>query len=237
MGALCNKAIIIIMLMDNYYTIKFYLERQMIDLSEDQIKRRISVLKKQIGSESIMKKIKTGKTYAWAINYEYLHLFKRKRALSKNVKQKKVYPIIETIENRKVDYQFEISINLKGGIKTNNIENTYDENFYIEITKQLFKIIREDLFYVIEKDKYGYNHIHIAINSSSTLIKMAIDFVLKNKLGFDAEFLNKTNAIHNETIRNIYAFREYLKKPSYYKSIGIIPQLPTYIYVNDNYYE
>lgn len=49
-------------MLENYYTIKFYLERQMIDLSEDQIKRRISVLKKQIGAESIIKKIKMSKT-------------------------------------------------------------------------------------------------------------------------------------------------------------------------------
>lgn len=225
------------MIMENYYTIKFYLDRQMIDLSEDQIKRRILIFKKQIDAESIVKKIKTGKTYAWAINYDYFHLFKRKRALSKKLKQKKNYPIIQTDENRKLDYQYEISINLKGGIKTKNVENAYDENYYIEITKQLFKIIREDMFYVVEKDKYGYNHVHIATKGSPNLIKMALDFVLKNKLGFETDFLNKTNAIHQESIRNLYAFKEYLKKPSYYKNIGLIPQLPIYIYKKDNYYE
>lgn len=224
-------------MMENYYTIKFYLERQMIDLSEDQIKRRISILKKQIGAESIIKKIKIGKTYAWAISYDYLHLFKRKRALSKNIKQKKNYPIVTTNQNRNIDYQYEISINLKGGIKTRNIENAYNENYYVEITKQLFKILREDMFYVVEIDKYGYNHVHIATNGSPNMIKMAIDFVLKRKLGFDADFLSKTNAIHNESIRNLYAFKEYLKKPSYYKNIGIIPQFPIYIYKKDNYYE
>lgn len=225
------------MIMENYYTIKFYLDRQMIDLSEDQIKRRILIFKKQIDAESIVKKIKTGKTYAWSINYDYLHLFKRKRALAKNIKQKKNYPIVTTNQNRKIDYQYEISINLKGGMKTNNIENAYDEKYYVEISQQIFKIIREDMFYVIEKDKYGYNHVHIATNGSPSMIKMAIDFVLKQKLGFDADFLNKTNAIHNESIRNLYAFKEYLKKPSFYKNIGLIPQSPIYIYKKDNYYE
>lgn len=223
--------------MENYYTIKFYLDRQMIDLSEDQIKRRILIFKKKIDAESIVKKIRIGKTYAWVINYDYLYLFKRKRAHSKNVKQKKNYPIIHTNENRKFVYQYEISINLKGGIKTKNVENTYDENYYVEVSQQIFRIIREDMFYVVEKDKYGYNHVHIATNGSQNMIKMAIDFVLKQKLGFETDFLNKTNAIHNESIRNLYAFRQYLKKPSYYKNIGLIQQSPIYIYKKDNYYE
>lgn len=223
--------------MEQYHTIKFYISRKMIQLSEDQIKRRLRHLNGRKDFSKIAKKIKTGRTYAWAINYDYLSLFDRQRALKKDMVKKKEIPVIETLDDKKLDYKYEISINLKGGINSSNTDTSYDVNYYKEVCHQLFKIVRNDMFYVLEKDKYGYHHVHIAINGETSLIKIALDHVLKKLLCLDDHFLTQSKAIHHEEIRNLYSFRKYLKKDFLLNDIMVIQQSPLYIYKSENYYE
>ena len=225
--------------MNIYRTIKFYTERNMIDLSRDQIIIRINHIRNNHKDhETIVKKIKVGRTYAWAINYQFLDLFKRERKLRANVK--KFIPkhqIKHSNINKKMDYEFEISINLKGGV--NKIDNlSYDQSYYKTIAEEIFKIVRQDLLYVNEVDKYGYNHIHMAINGEEDDIRLAIDFVMIHKLGFDQKFLKSSRAVHFEPLENIHAYRQYLKKLENFQSFGsVATNQENYIYVKENYEE
>lgn len=236
MGALCliNKLYI----MNYYKPIKYYTERGMIDLSTDQIKKRIKKIQNHHKDhETIIKKLKVGRTYAWAINYHFLDLFERERKLRANVR--KLIPkhqIKHSKINKRMDYQFEISINLKGGMSHDNV--SYDQSYYNYIIEQIFIITRQDLLFVHEQDKYGYNHIHIASNGTEDDIKLAIDFVMVHKLGFNRKFLNTSRAIHCERLENQHAFRQYLKKLQYYPSFGkLATNQENYIYLNENYEE
>lgn len=235
MGALCliNK----LYLMNYFKTIKYYTEREMIDLSIDQIKLRIKkICDEHNNHETIVKKIKHGRTYAWGINYKFLHLFKRERALAKNSKNRKLKSQIKHSNIRKTrNYEYEISINLKDGLKQNDSQS-YDQTYYSYIVEELFKITREDLLYVHEVDKYGYNHIHIACNGNEDDIKIALDFVMVNKLKFDRAFLKSSRAVHCEPLENEYAYRQYLKKIQQFPSFGAVAtNSEMYIYEEDNY--
>src|SRR5690606_16098750 len=172
-----------------------------------------------------------GRTYAWAINYQFLDLFKRERKLRANVR--KLIPkhqIKHSNINKRMDYEFEISINLKGGMSHDNV--SYDQQYYNYIVEQIFIITRQDLLFVHEQDKYGYNHIHIASNGSVDDIKIAIYFVMVNKLGFNPSFIKSSRAIHIEPIENMYAFRQYLKKLQHFPTFGTIPtNQENYIYI------
>lgn len=242
MGALClnNKLYNKTNIMNKFKTIKYYLERDIINLSVDQIKKRIKkIIKEQKDNwSSIVKKIKVGKTYAWAINYEYLNLFERQRALSKKYKQiRKKHIINHSPIKKKRDYEFEISINLKNGC-TQHETFSYDRSFYIHIVEEIFKITRQDLLYVHEVDKYGYNHVHIALNGEEDDIKIALDYVLVHKLNFDRAYLKSSRAIHFEPLENQHAFRQYLKKIQQFPSFGRIEiNTEKYIYKEDNYCE
>lgn len=223
--------------MNIYRTIKFYTERNMIDLSRDQIIKRINHIRNnRKDHETIVKKIKVGRTYAWAINYQFLDLFKRERALAKNSKNRKLKSQIKHSNIRKTrNYEYEISINLKDGLKQNDSQS-YDQTYYSYIVEELFKITREDLLYVHEVDKYGYNHIHIACNGNEEDIKIALDFVMVNKLKYDRAFLKSSRAVHCEPLENEYAYRQYLKKLQQFPSFGAVAtNSEMYIYEEDNY--
>lgn len=215
--------------MEYYKTIKFYLERNMIDLSEDQIKRRITKLKLNSYSSNIIKKKLIGKTYAWCVNYFELNHFQRIR---KKVNRRKtnVLPINKSLVNKCVDYKYEVSINLKSGIQTKNLGESYSYDYYRELADSIFRIVRADMFYIIETDEFGYNHLHMGINSDEVTIKIAVDYVLKSIFCFEDEFLKKEKVSHTDEIRNLFAFYEYLDKD--------LNNLPVnYIYKNENYYE
>jgi len=222
----------------NYYkTIKYYTERGMIDLSRDQIIKRINKIQNQYKDhELIVQKIKTGRTYSWAINYQFLDLFKRERVLRSNLKKlKPKHQIKHSSTNKGIDYEFEISINLKGGMSQSE-DVSYDQSYYNYILEQIFLITRRDLLYVHEQDKYGYNHIHIASNGTEDDIKIAIDFVMVHKLSFDRKFLNTSRSIHCTPLENQYAYRQYLKKSQHYPSFGSLPtNQENYIYKEENY--
>ena len=225
--------------MNNYRTIQYYKERDMIDLSRDQIIKRINKIRSERRDyETVVKKIKIGKTRAWVINYRYLHLFERERALANiNKKRKQKLEIKHSKVDKRRKYEFEISINIKDSFKQNN-SISYDQSYYNYIVEEIFKITRQDLLYVHEVDKYGYNHIHIACNGDEDEIKIALDFVMVNKLKFDRAYLKKIKAIHCEPLENEYAFRQYLKKLQQYPSFGAIAtNTEMYIYEDDNYEE
>lgn len=222
----------------NYFkTIKYYTERGLIDLSRDQIIKRIYKIQNQHKNhETIAKKIKTRQTYSWAVNYEYLYLFQRERALSNHRKKlKQKHQIKHSNINKRRDYEFEISINLEGGVNQSD-RLSYDQSYYNYIVEEIFKITRQDLLFVHEVDKYGYNHIHIASNGAEDDIKLAVDFVMVHKLGFDRSFLKSSRSVHCEPLENMYAFRQYLKKLQVFPSFGKLPtNQENYIYLDENY--
>src|SRR5690554_1922114 len=118
-----------------YLPISFYLDRNIIDLSKDQVKRRIKDKKKlsdiNPDIENIVRFKNFKNTSGWTINYQYLDYFQRKRNHKQPYKPPKNKLLKTSIHDRNIYYQYELTINFKDGCNLNHIDGgSYDVNYY-----------------------------------------------------------------------------------------------------------
>jgi len=176
---------------------------------------------RQIGKIScdnniIRKKVINGKE-KWLINSNYVSIyFQRKRQLKSNIDgfnkimEKKVRKVKATLQiPDDIDrYNIELSINFK---------DNYDRDYYDYIVKDLFLRSSFDMFYVIEEDTFGFNHLHIGIKGNTEELRLILRHTYDNLHlhDFDGDedkiFSKQTNIA---VIRNHNAYLDYVKKGS-----------------------
>ena len=195
-------------------TIDFYLRTNIINVSYRTVMRQIGKI--SCDNNIIRKKVINGKEKC-LINSNYISdYFRRKRKLkSNNVgfnqrmekrvrKVKSTYKVPEDIEK----YNIELSINFK---------DDYDRDYYEYIVKDLFLRSSFNLFYVIEEDTFGFNHLHIGLKGDTEELKLILRHTYENLHLHDYDgdedkiFTKQTNIA---VIRNHNAYLDYLKKGS-----------------------
>lgn len=193
-------------------TIEFYLRTNIIDVSYRTVMRQIGKIS---GDNNIIrKKVINGKEKC-LINSNYISdYFRRKRKLKTGIdgfnqrmekkvrKVKSTYKVPYDIDK----YNIELSINLK---------DDYDNDYYDYIVKDLFLRSSFDLFYVIEEDTFGFNHLHIGIKGDTEELKLILrhTYVNLHLHDYDGDedkiFSKQTNIA---VIRNHNAYLDYLQK-------------------------
>lgn len=224
-----------------YLPISFFLDRNIIDLSMDQIKRRIkdrkrlSALNPNIEEIVCFKKFKN--TSGWVINYEYLDYFQRQRDHKKPYQKPKEKSIKTSIHDRKIDYDFEITMNFKDGCNLNHVDGgSYDVCYYTHIAHEIFRLNRNDMFYMVEKDNENYYHVHIGLNGDPDEIVAIVSILLLRLV--QQNDLNSTipngKKINFDRIHNLFGFKKYLKKNYYSTRYGETVVSLTFIYTDEN---
>lgn len=164
----------------------------------------------------VMKKVIKGKE-KWLINSNYVtEYFQRKRKLKSsdvgfNQRMEKKVRKVKSTFSVPIDidkYNIELGINFK---------DDYDREYYEYILKDLFLRSTYDMFYVVEKDAYGFNHLHIGIKGNTEELKLILrhTYVNLHLHDFDGDedkiFSKQTNIA---VIRNHNAYLDYMKKGS-----------------------
>lgn len=193
-------------------TIEFYRRTNIIDLSYRTLMRKIGKVR---GMSHVVKKKVINGTETLLINYDYVDkYFTRKRKLKTNIEcfnekmEKKVRKINSTYKVPKnIDsYTIELSINFK---------DNYDREYYLYIVKDLFLRSSFDMFFVIEQDSEGYNHLHIGVRGQLEELKTILKHTYSNLHlhDYDADkdelFCKQTNIA---TIRNYNSYSDYVNK-------------------------
>lgn len=193
-------------------TIEFYQRTNIIDLSYRAILRRIF---KIYNLKNVVKKKVINGHDSWIINSDYIDdYFCRKKKRKRNeigflqLQEKKVHQVKSIhIKPKDIDrYQIELSINFK---------DYYHQDYYHYIVKDLFLRTGYDLFYIIEKDSLGYNHLHLGIKGNSDVIKLILKHTYSNLYfhEYDADadkiFTKETNVA---VIKSHNAYLQYLEK-------------------------
>lgn len=195
-------------------TIEFYRRSNIINVSYRTIMRQIA---KIAGIDNIVKKKVINGKDKWLINSDYISdFFQRKRKLKSNIDgfnkrmEKRVRKVRSTlvIPNDIQQYNIELSINFK---------DDYDKSYYEYIVKDLFLRSAFDLFYVIEEDLDGFNHLHVGLKGDTDELKLILKHTYENLHLHDYDgdenkiFSKQTNIA---VIRNHNAYLDYLKKGS-----------------------
>ncbi|WP_282629625.1 hypothetical protein [Empedobacter sedimenti] len=170
------------------------------------------------GVNDVVKKKVINGSETWLINYKFIpEYFQRKRKLKSNIDdfnqkmEKKVRKVKSTfIVPVDIDkYNIEMSINFK---------DDYDKDYYEYIVKDLFLRSCFDMFYVIEEDSIGFNHLHVGIKGDDTqelklILRHTYDYLHLHDYDGDKNkiFSKQTNVA---VIRNHNAYLDYLKKGS-----------------------
>lgn len=194
--------------MNNYKSITNYLKNGIINLSRKQLKRNIKKIYKEGNDAVLLLKNKRG-VLEWHVDCTRIHLVDRSRKAKKSNKEHCLE--INGAENYDIKYKTSITINFK--------EN-YDSKYYSTIANFFNQIYRHSLYYVIEKDENGYNHIHIGCTGAIEVIKIQLRELLHDYLGYDELNFNTERLFDNASyspvlIEKIFrdsAHQQYLKK-------------------------
>ncbi|TGN29177.1 hypothetical protein [Empedobacter tilapiae] len=193
-------------------TIEFYQRTNIINLSYRSLMRRIDLVR---GMNNVLRSKVINGSRTLLINYDYIQeYFQRKRKLKLGIDdfnkkmEKKVRKVKSTliVPDNISKYNIELSINFK---------DDYDRDYYEYIVKDLFLRTAFDMFYVIEVDSFGYNHLHIGLKGDADELKLILQHTYDNLLlhDYDGEeeklFSKQTNVA---VIRNNNAFLDYIKK-------------------------
>ena len=193
-------------------TIEFYQRTNIINMSYRTILRKIGKIYNV--KDIIKKNVINGKEH-WEINSDYItEYFQRKRKVKCNEEgfnqriEKKVRKVKTTltVPDDIIKYSIELTI---------NFQDNYDEEYYDYIIKDLFIRTEYDMFYVIEKDSSGFNHLHVGLKGNPEELKLVLKHTYDNLHlhDYDEEeekfFTKKTNVA---TIRNHNAFLDYISK-------------------------
>lgn len=224
-----------------YLPISFYLDRNIIDLSMDQVKRRIKDKKKLYDLnpdvENIVRFKKFKNTSGWTINYQYLDYFQRKRNHKQPYQIPKSKLLKTSIHDRKINYGFEITMNFKDGCNLNHVDGgSYDVNYYNHIAHEIFRLNRNDMFYMVEKDSDNYYHVHIGLNGDPDEIEVIV-CVLLSKLVQQNDINSKIpdgKKINFDRIHNLFSFKKYLRKNYYSTRFGETVVPLRFIYKDEN---
>lgn len=197
-------------------TIEFYQRTNIINLSYRSLLRKIDLVR---GMDNVVRKKVINGSRMILINSNYVTVyFQRKRKLKAGIdgynqkmekrvrKVKSTYKVPDDIDR----YNIELSINFK---------DNYDRDYYDYIVKDLFLRSSFDLFYVIEEDTFGFNHLHIGLKGDTEELKLILRHTYENLHLHDYDgdedkdkiFSKQTNIA---VIRNHNAYLEYLKKGS-----------------------
>lgn len=183
-----------------------------IDVSYRTIMRQLGKIS---GDINIVKKKVIKGQETWQINSNYIsEYFRRKRKVKSNEEgfnqrmEKRVRKVNSTLKvpNDIEKYNIELSINFK---------DNYDRSYYNYIVKDLFLRSEFDLFFVIEEDSIGYNHLHIGLRGDVDELKLILRHTYDHLHlhDYDGEeeklFSRDTNIA---VIRNHNAYLDYMKK-------------------------
>ncbi|MDM1041692.1 MULTISPECIES: hypothetical protein [Empedobacter] len=193
-------------------TIEFYQRTNIINMSYRTIMRQLGSISGDINI--VKKKVIEGRE-TWQINYDYIHeYFQRKRKVKSNEEgfnqrmEKKVRRVISTLTVPEDVSQYNIELGI-------NFKDDYDRNYYDYIVKDLFIRSEFDIFYVIEEDSSGFNHLHVGLKGDPEELKLVLKHTYDNLHlhDYDGEeenlFSKQTNVA---IIRNQNAYLDYLKK-------------------------
>lgn len=226
----------------HYISKSFIIKTGLLDLSEDQIKRNIKRIaaKEQQEKEQLEREIKLGEREAWEIGYFVPTVFLRRnkngvkewhvnyskidkigrtrkpKTNSINTVQKR----IETSKRKLINYSntppkvafytTEISLNFK---------ETYHAAYYEEVAKELFVRYQKNLYFVTEKDREGFVHLHIGCEGNKKEIMIIMNHIVENVLGrFDDTYIKflegdyYNSDLHVSDIRSDQAYQKYLIK-------------------------
>lgn len=194
----------------------FFIQTGIIDLSIDQIRRRARNLEKE-GSLLVEKKKNNRGSWEWFIDTAGIFIFERIRKKKKTDEFKlssnealarNIHP--ETMPVGNIDYRIEISINFK---------EEYDDNYYEYFVKQFFVRNQANLYFKIEKDKDGYNHLHIGTCGILEDVKLIINHIVSKILNQKNDFYLKefygkhiSTNVNIQPLEDNFKFQQYLKK-------------------------
>jgi len=230
------------MKINHYISKSFILKTGLLDLSEDQLKRNIKKIAKiesdlhdklnREVEEGIIEKyekkyiIPTAKLMRnengvneWHVNYFKIQNIGRKRK-HKNNSISKIKAKIESGKRKithyslipppNANYTTEISLNFK--------EN-YHAAYYEEVAKELYIRYQKNLYFVTERDKEGFVHLHIGCEGNKKEIMILMNHIVENVLGhFDDSYIkiledgNFESNLHIDDIRSNDAYKKYLTK-------------------------
>ncbi len=200
--------------------LSFYRKTGMIDLSEDQIKRRRKELIEKNPSALSFQKNKRG-CFEWFLDYNHLYEFNRRRkkkGSSKHgvpdIKKERLFNSINYKDKAPatgmLNYSTEISINFK---------DDYDIEYYEHFAKELFIRNYDNLYFVVEIDRDGYKHIHIGSCGGFEEILIICDYITRKVCKRENDAYMKaikgvqyeTN-VHIEPLIYDAGFQKYIQK-------------------------
>ena len=155
----------------------------------------------------------------WHVNYSKIENIGRTRKPKKNTTNS-VQKRIQTSKRKLVNhsntppklayYTTEISLNFK--------EN-YHAAYYEEVVKELFVRYQKNLYFVTEKDREGFVHLHIGCEGNKKEIMIIMNHIVEKVLcQFDDTYIkfleedHYDSDLHVSDIRSDQAYQKYLTK-------------------------